>query len=80
LSKTQHRPNPARAKASLERNPSTWAVSPTILAAVKRPQPTMANSDGATIVTRSFPFLGVMGPIFLGCGKNSPPQPNGLRA
>jgi hypothetical protein len=43
----------SRAKASLERNRRTWAVSPTILAAVNAPQPTIANKDGATTVTRS---------------------------
>ena len=43
----------SRAKASLERNRRTWAVSPMILAAVNGPQPTMASSEGATDVTRS---------------------------
>ena len=43
----------SRAKASFDRNRPTWAVSPMIFAAVSAPQPTMASSDGATVVTRS---------------------------
>jgi hypothetical protein len=42
-----------RAKAPLERNRRTWAVSPMILAAVNGPQPTMANNDAAIRATRS---------------------------
>ena len=41
------------AKASLDRNRRSWAVSPMILAVVGAPQPTVASTDGAKTLTRS---------------------------